>query len=422
MSSNRAISRRTLLGAGGAFAAMAGLSACGGNNGGLTGGGNNASGDGASLAQWYHQYGEEGTEAAAKGYAADYPDATVNVNWVLGDYASKLSTSLLSGQGVDVFENNNIAVDQMEQGRYADLSSIIEPVKDQFNAAALSKVEIDGKYWGVPMLIDPQGFVYRPSVLEAAGIAPPETFEDLVAAATELSSGGQKGLFLGNNFDASAFAQIWSSGGSPLNDDLTAVNYNTPGMVTTMQLIQQMKNDGVLLTGAPADWADPAAFISELVPMAWAGCWVLPAVEDAFGDDVAFMPLPGTGSDGKTTAFIGTWNEQVAGASSQADAATEFVKWLWIDQTDHQTDWALSYGFHIPPLTAAAEAAEPLQSGNGKILADMTRDHGVTAPPQWTGDMSTPFSDAISKILKNDADPATELAKAEEASNKAFGS
>lgn len=421
MSSNRAISRRTLLGAGGALAAAAGLSACGGNNGGLTGGGD-SSGGGAGLAQWYHQYGEAGTEDAAKSYAAAYTDADVTVNWVLGDYASKLSTSLLSGKGVDVFENNGIAVDQMKQGRYADLSSIIEPIKDQFNAAALSKVEIDGKYWGVPMLIDPQGFVYRPSVLEKAGIAPPETFEDLAAAATELSSSGQKGLFLGNNFDAGCFAMMWSSGGSPLNEDLTAVNYNTPGMATTMQLIQKMKNDGALLTGAPADWADPAAFISELVPMAWAGCWVLPAVEEAFGDDVAFMPLPGTGADGVTTAFIGTWNEQVAGASAQVDAATDFVKWLWIDQTEHQTDWALSYGFHIPPITAVAEAAEPLQAGNGKILADMTRDYGVTSPPQWTGDMATPFNDAISNILKNDADPAAELAKAEEASNKAFGS
>ncbi|WP_420113543.1 ABC transporter substrate-binding protein [Pseudactinotalea sp.] len=422
MSNDRAFSRRALLGAGGAFAAMAGLSACGGNTGGLTGGDGTGGGSGAGLSQWYHQYGEAGTEEAAKRYASEYTDAEVTVNWVLGDYASKLSTTLLSGSGVDVFENNAIAVDQMEQGRYADLTSIVDPVKDQFNAAALSKVEMDGKFWGVPMLVDPQGFVYRPSVLEAAGIGIPETFEDLVAAATELTTADQKGLFLGNNFDACALALIWAGGGSPLTEDLSAVNYNTEGMATALSLIQQMKNDGVLLTGAPADWVDPAAFISGLVPISWAGCWILPAVEEAFGDDVGFFPLPGAGPNGATTTFVGTWNEQVAASSSQVEAATEFVKWLWIDQLELQNDWSLSYGFHIPPLTAAAEQAEALQSGNGKTLFDMTNDFGVTTPPQWTGDMATPMNDAISRVLKNAADPAAELAAAEEASNRAFSS
>ena len=44
------------------------------------------------------------------------------------------------------------------------------------------------------------------------------------------------------------------------------------------------------------------------------------------------------------------------------DAAKEFVRWLWIENTEFQQDWNLSYGFHVPPRISAAESAEPLQS------------------------------------------------------------
>lgn len=181
MSTKNRITRRSAFALGGAAMAAAGLAACGGNTGGLTGGGGSDGGGGA-LSQWYHQYGEEGTQQAANSYAADYPDAKVTVNWVTGDYATKLSTALLSGGGVDVFENNGIAVDQAEQGRYVDLTDIMEPAKGSFNEASLGPVTIGDKIWGVPMIVDPQHFYYRKSLFEAAGIEVPTTWEDLVAA------------------------------------------------------------------------------------------------------------------------------------------------------------------------------------------------------------------------------------------------
>ena len=34
------------------------------------------------------------------------------------------------------------------------------------------------------------------------------------------------------------------------------------------------------------------------------------------------------------------------------------MKWLWVDNTDAQMEFALDYGFHIPARTSLAEAAE----------------------------------------------------------------
>lgn len=411
-----------MLALGGAAVAGMGLAACGDNTGGLTGGGgSDGGGDGTALSQWYHQYGEEGTQQAATSYAESYPDAKVTVNWVTGDYATKLSTALLSGGGVDVFENNGIAVDQAEQGRYVDLTDVMDPVKGQFNEASLGPVTIGDQVWGIPMLLDPQHFYYRKSLFDAAGISVPETWDDLVAAAEELTTDSQKGLFLGNNFDACAWAMVWAAGGSPLNEAKDAVNYNTPGYAEGLGSIAAMQKAGTLLTGAPSDWADPAAFGAGLSAITWGGCWALPVLEAAH-DDIGVFPHPAVGTGGKQVAFMGTWNAQVAGNSENIEAAKAFVKWLWVDQTEHQTDWSLNYGFHIPPVTATADQAELLKSGNGLEIAAMAKDMGVTGTPEWTGDIDTPRADAVSNILKNGADAATELAAAEEASNRAIAS
>ena len=45
-----------------------------------------------TINQWYHQYGEAGTQQAVERYAKEYPDATVKVQWTPGDYTSKLNS------------------------------------------------------------------------------------------------------------------------------------------------------------------------------------------------------------------------------------------------------------------------------------------------------------------------------------------
>src|SRR5918994_7439102 len=96
----QALSRRRLLaGAGGALAA--GVFAAGGGVAGARrpslaraaarAAGRPRSGDKPTLSQWYHGYGEEGVQEAVEGYAAAYPDATVEVEWFPADYDSTLA-------------------------------------------------------------------------------------------------------------------------------------------------------------------------------------------------------------------------------------------------------------------------------------------------------------------------------------------
>ena len=205
------LTRRSVLGFGG-LAAAAALSACGSNTG-L--GGKESSGGGPTLTQWYHQYGEEGVKEAVERYAAEYTAAKVDVKWNPGDYGSILAAQLLTNDVPDVFEvEQGGSLDMIRSGQLEDLTEIIAPVRDDFNEAVIKRFTFDGKIHGIPQTIDMQLLYYRPSLLQAAGVAAPATFDDLVKAANAVATSDMGGFFAGNKggVDVLGPLLIWASG------------------------------------------------------------------------------------------------------------------------------------------------------------------------------------------------------------------
>ena len=76
---NAPLSRRQVLALGGGLGALGALAACGSNTGregaapAPSGSGSAGGGTKPTLNQWYHQYGEAGTQQAVQKYAKDYP-------------------------------------------------------------------------------------------------------------------------------------------------------------------------------------------------------------------------------------------------------------------------------------------------------------------------------------------------------------
>ncbi|MEU6001045.1 sugar ABC transporter substrate-binding protein [Streptomyces sp. NPDC047197] len=399
------INRRGLLGAG---AALGLLSACGSNSGRDDGG----SGDGPKLSQWYHQYGEQGTEQAVKKYAAAYKKANVTVQWRPGNYDEQTAAALLTDSGPDVFEVNGPSLDQIQGKQVADLTELFEGVKDDFNPAVLAPKTYAGKIWGIPQVIDMQMLYYRKSLLADAGVRPPKTLDELVDAAKKLTSQKTKGLFLGNDGGAGVL------GGTPLYaaglELVTAegeVGFDDPAAARTLGKIHQLYADKSLLLGAPADWSDPSAFVQGLTAMQWSGLWALPTVQKELGDDFGVLPFPKDGAAGKPSVPVGAYAAAVSTRSKHQKAGKDFLKWLWIDSTDRQEDFALSYGFHIPARVSLAKKAEKLRKGAAADAVRYTTDHGQAEPLLWTPASRSAYQDALSRIIKDGASPDEELKK-----------
>lgn len=408
---NAGLSRRDLLKRTGGLAALAAFTAaCGGNTGRPADSGRG--GSKINLAQWYHQYGEAGTKEAALKYAKAYTDGNVSVQWTPGDYAAKLSSGLLSNKGPDVFESQlNIAM--VKSNQVVALDDILADVKSDYSAEDLATNTIDGKVYGIRMIVDPQVIYYRKSLLDKAGIKPPETVDDLIAAAKALTTNKVKGIFVGNDGGlALGGPALWSSGGAYLTPE------NKPGFTgeraaQAFGKLHELYASKSVLLGAPTDWADPSALIQGLAAMQWIGMWALPAMQKALGDDLGVFAFPKLDAQGTPAVYSGGWTQFVSAKSPNVDAAKAFVKWLWIDQAEYQEDWSLNYGFHIPPRKSLAAKASKLQTGAAAETVKLTQDYGRTDNPAWTPKMATAFNDLLTNVIRKGADPAAEISKAE---------
>lgn len=375
--------------------------------------------DNIRLVQWYHQYGEEGTQDAVNRYAQQYteenPNVEIEIIWQVGEWATALAALLLTDEGPDVFEVNSVTLDQVEQGQVAPLDDLYDQaLREDFGEANLAAATIDGTVYWIKMITDTGGVYYRKSLLEEAGLAVPTTIDELIAAATALDTGRQKGLFLGNDggLGAALGPLVWSSGADNLTPENT-IGFNTPLVATAFSKFKELNDSGSLLMGNTTDWFDPTAFTSGATAMQWCGLWAFPAINEALGDDVGVFAWPSSGEGGTYSTFHGGWGQCVNGGSQNLDAAKAYAKWLWIDNTEIQTDWNVGYGFHVPPRASAAETAEALQVGAAADIVSNLNEYGVIFNPLWTPVMGTALLDALTNVVRNGADPTAELDAAE---------
>ncbi|MCC9306567.1 extracellular solute-binding protein [Kitasatospora sp. RB6PN24] len=365
-------------------------------------GGGSSSGAKTTLNVWYHAYGEAGTQQAAMRYATSFtkanPDIAVKVTWVPGDYSSKLNSSLLTAAAPDVFEIGDFNEGMARRGQLAALDDIYGSAASDFNKADLDEVTVDGKPYGVKMIDDVIMLYYRKSVLSKAGINPPQTYDDLVAAAKALTTKSGKGLFIGNDgLGDTPVLAVLSNGGDLVKSGRAA--FATPQAIEAVAGLKRLHDDQSIQLGFTTDWWDPSAFTQNVVPMQYCGLWALPAIKTALGDDFGVLPWPAFKAGGTPVVRVGGWTSVVNAKGKNVDAAKKYVQWLWIQQSDLPKDWAQGYGLHIPPRNSVAASADKLTSGPAKDIVDLATKYGRTNPGTWDTAVSTAFNNAAAKIV-----------------------
>ena len=410
--STTAFGRRSFLGiAGGALGAGV-LAACGDNTG--RSDGSSTSGGSLRLSQWYHQYGEDGTQQAVEGYAKAYPGASVTVQWNPGDYDQKVASALLTDGGPDIFEfGNGPSIDMIQGGQVVDMSGILGGAESDFTRSLIQRMTYKGKLYAVPQVTDMQLLVYRKSLLQAAGVNPPATVDELIAVAKRLTTDKVKGLFAGNDGGIGVLGgpMLWAAGQDYLSDDQTQMGFDDNRGAAALGRLRTLFTSNALLLGAPADWSDPSAFTQGLCAMQWTGLWTLPTIEKAFPGDYGVMAWPALDAQGKPSVPVGAYGSCVSAKTRNVDAAKGYVKWLWIDQTAKQLDFAQSFGFHIPARQSVAAKADKLKKPPASDAVKLVNENGhAQTPLLWTPKCATAFSDGLTRIVKDGADPKAEIA------------
>ncbi|WP_433381331.1 ABC transporter substrate-binding protein [Streptosporangium sp. CA-115845] len=398
-------SRRAFLGGSLLFVGGVALAACGADDA-------VKAGAKVTLQQWYHAYGEAGTQQAVIRYAKEYtkanPDVAINVTWIAGDYSAKLHSTLLTPKAPDLFEIGDFLYIDVKNGLLAPLDDLVKGQEAEYAEATLAPAMVKGSHYGLKMMNDAMVLYYRKSILEKAGIAPPQTFAELAAAAKKLTSREQKGLYVGaDGIGNASYLLLWSNGAELLDPEGKKVIFNSPEGVAAIGGLKQLHDDKSLLLDFTTDWGDPAAFIQGATAMQWSGLWAMPAIKKALGDDFGVIAWPKFGDAGQPVSRIGGWYAAVNSKSKHVEEAKKYLKWLWIERTDLQKDWCVSYGFHVPARKSVAAQTTEFSSGPAKEAADVLANTSRAYSNLWNTAMDTVFAQAVVQIAKSGGDAKT---------------
>ncbi|WP_199433450.1 ABC transporter substrate-binding protein [Qaidamihabitans albus] len=286
-------------------------------------------------------------DAAVAAYEEAHPDAEIQVTYAaLDQYQTTIRTQLSSGTAPDVLfvwpgNGNPVAMEVAAGAGYLeDLSG--RPWAEQISEGIKPVARRDGKTWIAPVGFSGIGAVYNTTALDAAGLAVPETWTELLDFCAAAKREGKVAFSLG--------AQ------TPWVTQLTSYAL-TPTLVygPNPEFAQQMAN-------GEATFADSAwqSALNKYVEMQERGCFnesplgtsyessltqvakgdalgvvqvnsAVPALKEQAGDDVSFdlRPLPAT-DDPAETRMAGAAGSSygVNAAAEHKDGALEFVDWL----------------------------------------------------------------------------------------------
>ena len=397
--------------------ALAGMSACGRDDGGGTGdepthqevSEGKASG---TLTMW--AMGTEGEKLPdlVKKFEADNPDVTVEVTAIPWDSAhDKFTAAIAAGTTPDL-----AMVGTTWMGEFIGLGAldptpeIIDPSK--FFEGAQATTVVDETSYGVPWYVETRLAFYRTDIAEKAGITEaPTTGEGLkdMAKAMQEKGGSKWGISLQPGATGSWQSVVpfmWSNGGTLMNDDMSEFTFDEEANVEALAYYQSFFTDGIA-NKSPAQGTTEADFASGDAPMFISGPWMMGAVEAAGGEgfadkyDVMVMP-----EKEMSASFVGGSNLGVFKESENRDAAWKLVDFLTTDAT--QVEW-FGMSTDLPSVKSAWD--DEALSGNEKLAKFGTQLETALAPPpvQTWEQVAASLDAQVEKVTKTGTDPAEAL-------------
>jgi multiple sugar transport system substrate-binding protein len=209
-----------------------------------------------------------------------------------------------------------------------------------FPAAHMRHGMIDGELVGLPVRGHVQLLFYRADLLEAAGVEPPQTWDDVLSVSAAVQANGDVagialpyGRLNGQNLMV-WINMLWGNGGD-LFDEAGAPIFNSEAGVAATQAYIDMLIEHEVAPAGSAVFVEQDAVNSfkqgnsAMLPVWW---WVRSQLTDPeqstiTDDQLGFAALPTVAGAPRTT-FTNTWIFGVTEGSENPDAAIEYLGWL----------------------------------------------------------------------------------------------
>ncbi len=255
--------------------------------------------------------------------------------------------------------------------------------------------------YGLPFRGHPLLLHYRADVLEAVGMEPPQTWQDVSAISQAIVESGMDiaplAMYYGLNVDQNLFnwySHLWGAGTDIFDENWQPIFNNETGVAATEQYLSYVR-DGYSPAASVA-WNEQEAnqeLVQGRAAMFVGWWWMASRMTNAelseVADNAAFAPAPGW-AGGDTASYGYLWPVGVLAQSDDRDAALEYLKWLTHPITERRIvldaeDPALDTNVAVRLSVLADEEVNEVHNGlQGVASAVLANARTIPLIPEYT--------------------------------------
>lgn len=346
----------------------------------------------------------------------------------------KIKAAQAAGKAPQVYTMNYGGVaNAAKLGQISALDGLMDPSAfDDIYDNVKEFVQVGGKYYAYPKLVEPSAVLYyRKDLYKAAGLdpeKPPTTWDELLANAKALTKSGAFGFstaqVAGDLGWSSWGLQVGTAGHDALNADWSAADINNDAFKSVFKFYQDAYQSGVMPKQQLAGYTDIKPFGEGKVAMQVNGSWAIGQLRNSYPkmvENTGIAKLPSQNGDPNSpTATLGGWTLVVDGKAKNAQAAASFIEYLLAGDPAIMIDFFKTSGFSkFSPRKSVDEAmkSDPDASADAwrAFIAEKIIPTSV-AEPLYAWDISMAVATGIETAMKGTSvDDA--IAKAEKTIN-----
>lgn len=338
------------------------------------------------------------------GLIADYEtqNPAVKVRWVdvpWADMQSKILTAVTAGTAPDVVNlNPDFAAQLASKNAWLLLDDKLSEADKQVYLPNIWQAStLNGQSFGLPWYLTTNVTLYNQTLLDQAGVKPPQTYADLAAVAKQVKEKTGKYAYFTTFVpeDSADVLQSFVQMGVDLVDDQGNAAFDTPAGQAVFQywtdLYQQELLPREVLTQGHRRAIE--LFQAQEVALLSTGAEFFPTIE-ANAPDVAKVTRSAaqiTGDTGKQNVAV--MNLVIPSATDVPDAALDFA--LYVTNDANQLSFAKAANV-LPSTVAALEDAYFVASDGAKQGVDLARS--VSAGQMSQAEVLIPAMDGITEL------------------------
>jgi ABC-type glycerol-3-phosphate transport system substrate-binding protein len=335
-------------------------------------------------------------------YEADNPNVSVKlvtIPW--SDIYAKWQTALQSGKAPDATIGSvSFASSFEEQGVLEPLDDVVDAMggDSAWADSASSLVELskkDGHYFTLPLVHNSVVLWYNKPMLEAAGLTPPKTWDELEAAAKAMTHDDQYGILIPSSTsqvtNQSLYSLILANGGDVVDrSDPNTVTFDDKKSVEALDFYAKLAKYSPPGSGGYDRPEAQAAMSTGKLGMFIYGSWMESALEAA-GPDVAkdfgVVPVPTNGGGG---AFMG--NLSVFAFKGEHAKETNDLLSYFYDPKRYEKLVLVNPASFFPVLKATQESETYKNNEKVAAIPELMDAVTTTLPKAWIFGLPNPHA------------------------------